>query len=234
MKWKPYPSHIDSGIELLGPIPSHWKARKIKHMADVRLSNVDKLSADGQAIVRLANYVDVYRNERITADMDLMVATATDDQTEKLTLAAQDVVITKDSESPDDIAVPAYVPESMEGVVCGYHLALLRPDGDMLHGGFLFRWLQGKVSQAFFTTHANGMTRYGIGKGDIGDAPILWAPMEEQKAIAAFLDHETAQIDTLIAEQRTLIEWLKEKRQAMTNHLVTKGCLLYTSPSPRD
>lgn len=223
MKWKPYPSYSDTRDELLGSIPSHWKAHRLKHLADVRLSNVDKLSVDDQAIVRLANYVDVYKNERITADMDLMVATASDDQIERLTLAAQDVLITKDSESPNDIAVPAYVPEPMEGVVCGYHLALLRPDADRLHGGFLHRWLQGKASQAYFSSHANGMTRYGIGRGDIGDAPLLWAPLEEQKAINDFLDRETAKIDALIAEQRILIERLREKRQATIFHTVTNG-----------
>lgn len=223
MKWKRYPSYIDSGVELLGSIPSHWRAHKLKHLADVRLSNIDKLSVDDQTVVRLANYVDVYKNERITADMDLMIATASDDQIERLSLAVQDVLITKDSESPDDIAVPAYVSEAMEGVVCGYHLALLRPDTDTLQGGFLYRWLQGKVSQAYFTSHANGMTRYGIGKGDIGDAPLLWAPLEEQKTIADFLDRETTKIDTLIAEQRNLIERLREKRAGLVSKFITKG-----------
>jgi type I restriction enzyme S subunit len=46
---------------------------------------------------------------------------------------------------------------------------------------------------------------------------------EEQVAIAAFLDHETAKIDALVAEQRRLIELLKEKRQAVISHAVTKG-----------
>lgn len=223
MKWNPYPSYVATGFDLLGAIPSHWKAHRLKHLADVRLSNVDKLSVDDQATVRLANYVDVYKNERITADMDLMVATASDDQIERLSLAAQDVLITKDSESRDDIAVPAYVPEPMEGVVCGYHLALLRPDANRLHGGFLHRWLQGTVSKAYFSSHANGMTRYGIGVGEIGDAPLLWAPLKEQKAITAFLDHETTKIDSLIAEQRALLERLMEKRESVIHVAVTTG-----------
>lgn len=232
MKWKPYPSYAESGVDLLGSIPSHWRVHRLKHLVDVRLSNVDKLTMDDQPVVRLANYVDVYKNDRITTDMDLMVATASDEQIQRLSLAPQDVLITKDSESPDDIAVPAFVPEVIEGVVCGYHLALLRPDAVRLYGEFLHRWLQGKVSKAYFTSHANGMTRYGIGAGDIGDAPIAWAPMEEQKAIARFLARHTTQIDTLITEQRTLIERLREKRRAVISHTVTKGLELGVPTTP--
>jgi type I restriction enzyme S subunit len=225
MKWKPYQSYSDSGVDFIGPIPSHWRAHKIKQLADVRLSNVDKLKVDGQATVRLANYTDVYKNERITTSIDLMVATASDDQIEKLALRAQDVLITKDSETPDDIAVPAFVPETMEEVVCGYHLAMLRPDPEKLHGGYLHRWIQGRPSRSYFTIHANGLTRYGIGKGDIGNAPLLWAPMEEQMAIASFLDRETAKIDALIAEQRKLIEQLREKRIATITHVTSNGII---------
>ena len=63
---------------------------------------------------------------------------------------------------------------------------------------------------------------------------MVLPPYEEQQKIANFLDHETAKIDTLIVKQEKLIELLKEKRQAVISHAVTKGCLLYTSPSPRD
>ncbi len=223
MKWKPYPTYVDSGVDLIGPIPAHWKAHRIKHLANVRLSNVDKLAVEGEAPVRLANYVDVYKNERITADMELMAATASADQIARLSLQAGDVLITKDSETPDDIGVPAFVPETVEDVVCGYHLAMLRPDMGRLHGAFLHRWLQGNIAKAHFTSHATGMTRYGLGKGDIGDAPVMWAPLEEQAAISAFLDRETSKIDTLIAEQGTLIERLKEWQIAMTSQVVTKG-----------
>ena len=45
----------------------------------------------------------------------------------------------------------------------------------------------------------------------------------EQKCIAAFLDRETAKIDALVEEQQRLIELLKEKRQAVISHAVTKG-----------
>jgi type I restriction enzyme S subunit len=56
-----------------------------------------------------------------------------------------------------------------------------------------------------------------------GDIQLVLPPASEQRAIAAFLDRETAKIDALIAEQQRLIELLKEKRQAVISHAVTKG-----------
>ncbi|MBK8003908.1 MAG: hypothetical protein IPK12_08155 [Gemmatimonadetes bacterium] len=84
-------------------------------MAQIFPSNVDKKSYDGQQPVRLCNYTDVYYNERITADLELMAATATPEQVERFTLRANDVLITKDSETADDIAVAAFVPADMPG-----------------------------------------------------------------------------------------------------------------------
>ena len=58
---------------------------------------------------------------------------------------------------------------------------------------------------------------------DFRRLPFLLPPVEEQRTIAAFLDYETARIDKLIAQQQRLIELLKEKRQAVISHAVTKG-----------
>ena len=62
-----------------------------------------------------------------------------------------------------------------------------------------------------------------MSRADLMDFPIVLPPQPTQRAIAAFLDRETAKIDTLIGEQRRLIALLKEKRQAVISHGVTKG-----------
>ena len=67
-RFKPHPAYKDSGIEWLGKIPAHWKVKRLKTIATVQLSNVDKKSVEGQEVVRLCNYVHVYYDERITAD----------------------------------------------------------------------------------------------------------------------------------------------------------------------
>ena len=102
-----YPEYKDSGVELLGNVPSHWHVLRLKYACEVFPSNVDKHSRDDEPKVRLCNYTDVYYNERITPDMQFMEATASPDQIERFTLKADDTIITKDSETADDIAIAA-------------------------------------------------------------------------------------------------------------------------------
>ena len=70
---------------------------------------------------------------------------------------------------------------------------------------------------------ATGSTYDAVSVEQIGNARCVIPPPQEQSTIAAFLDRETAKIDALIAEQQRLIELLKEKRQAVISHAVTKG-----------
>jgi type I restriction enzyme S subunit len=104
-----------------------WRDVQLKEIAEIRTSNVDKKTVADQPAVRLCNYTDVYYNPYITNDVSFMDATATKSQIEKFGLQKGDVIITKDSESPDDIAVPALIDEELDNVLCGYHLALIRP-----------------------------------------------------------------------------------------------------------
>ena len=71
----------------------------IRHLADVRISNVDKKEKDDEVPVRLINYLDVYYGDRIVPELQLMAATASRSQIKAFTLNPGDVVITKDSES---------------------------------------------------------------------------------------------------------------------------------------
>lgn len=73
-----------------------------------------------------------------------MEASATIDEIERFGLAAGDVIITKDSESWNDIEVPAFVPADVPGLICGYHLAVVRPNPRLLDGRYLFYALKAK------------------------------------------------------------------------------------------
>jgi len=195
----------------------------LKRMAHIELSNIDKKTVEGEAPVRLCNYVDVYKNENITADLDFMIASASFEQIDRLTLNRGDVIITKDSETPDDIGVPALVADCLEDVVCGYHLALLKMRSGVASGSYVARTMQSNYLRAQFATGAVGMTRFGLGKYEIENAILPNPPIAEQACIANFLNQETAKIDTLVAEQRRLVELLKEKRQSVISNAVTKG-----------
>ncbi len=220
---KTYPKYKDSGIEWIGEIPEHWEANKLKYIASVRLSGVDKKSHEDETPIRLCNYTDVYYKEYIDNGIDFMEATASDNEIDYATLKQGDVLITKDSETPDDIAVPAFVKDSLENVLCGYHLAMIRPIEDLTEGEYIFRMFCAQTLRDQFTPCANGITRFGVGKFSIDNSLFTLPPNKEQKAIASFLDLKTKQIDELIEKKRRMIELLKEQRTAIINHAVTKG-----------
>lgn len=221
-RFKPYAAYKESGTEWLGDIPAHWEVRRLKTLAAVQLSNVDKKSLDGQEGVRLCNYVHVYYNERITGNLDFMAATATPQQVRRFSLRAGDVLITKDSESWTDIAVPAVVTECLPGVLSGYHLAHIRPEAGC-YGAFLARAFAAIGPRDQFQISANGITRFGLGGDAIRSGVFAMPPEPEQRAIAAFLDRETARIDALVAKNERLIDLLREKRTALITRAVTKG-----------
>jgi len=217
-----YAKYKDSGVEWLGKVPAHWEVKRLKQACHVFPSNVDKKCHDGETPVVLCNYTDVYYNERITPAIEFMPATASSDQIAKFTLRSGDTIITKDSETADDIAVAAYVPKDLPGVVCGYHLSIVRP---MPHicGAFVKRIFDSVYAKSCFASLANGLTRFGLGQYELDNVVLAFPPLPEQSMIAEFLDRGTAKMDALVKEQRLLIELLKEKRQAVISHAVTKG-----------
>ena len=139
-----------------GTIPDGWRRVRLGDVADVAFSGVDKRTLEGELPVQLCNYTDVFYNRRIQVGMDLMGATATDSEKGKWTLRKGDVLFTKDSETPDEIGIPAYVVDDMPGVLCGYHLGLARPRKENVDGAFLAEALTSSESRKQFARIANG------------------------------------------------------------------------------
>ncbi|WP_281994774.1 restriction endonuclease subunit S [Ruegeria faecimaris] len=206
----------------MGDIPKGWSAKKLKFSAKTMPSNVDKKTKNGEVPVQLCNYTDVYYGETVSHSPNFMKASATLEQVEKFTLLAGDTIITKDSEDPNDIAIPAFVPDDLTGVVCGYHLSIIRPFDPEI-GAYLKRCFEAPFARSNFAVSAKGLTRYGLGTYAIDNVVFPIPPKEEAVQIASFLNHETAKIDDLIAKQQRLIALLEEKRQAAISHAVTKG-----------
>ena len=190
-------------------------------MSLLRPSNVDKKNEVGETEVRLCNYIDVYNNESIDDSIDFMVASATSDEIKKFRILRGDVLITKDSEEWNDIAVPSFVNGTLNTVLCGYHLALVRPKTEMIDGKYLFWSFQSYNINIQFRVSANGITRYGLSKNSISSAFFLVPPISEQQTIANFLDQKTAKIDGTIQKILSQIEKLKEYRQALISNVVT-------------
>ncbi|EBT6589948.1 restriction endonuclease subunit S, partial [Salmonella enterica] len=160
---------------------SEWKKATLAEIADIRVSNVDKKSNQGEKPVMLCNYMDVYSNDYITRDISFMEATANIMEIAKFTVSKGDVLITKDSETPFDIGIPAVVVDDMDNLVCGYHLAQIKPDERKVDPIFLAKLLSMPKVVSYFSSLAAGSTRYGLSNKTIANTVVSLPPLDIQK-----------------------------------------------------
>ncbi|MEA3485851.1 MAG: restriction endonuclease subunit S [Candidatus Aerophobetes bacterium] len=147
----------------LGWIPKEWDIFQINECIDPVMSNVDKHVYENEIKILLCNYMDVYDNRYLSKNISFSNGSVNASEIQRFSLKPQDVIITKDSETPDDIAVPTVVIENIENLICGYHLCILRSkDLQRLNGEFLMLQLQIQEINNQFARKANGSTRYGL------------------------------------------------------------------------
>lgn len=209
----------DSGVELIGEVPSGWDVKKLKYISKILPSNVDKRISPEEIQVRLCNYTDVYYNESIDKETPLSKGSCNQNEYDKFWLREGDIIITKDSEMPDDIGISTEIKEDLVNVVCGYHLTLIRPL-DVV-SSYLFRLFQSDKARKYFQINSEGVTRFGLGKPKIQNMYIPLPPIQEQEQIVDYLDKESSKIDTLITKESKQIELLKEYRQSLISNVVT-------------
>ena len=199
----------------LGLIPKDWDVKHLNEVVDISVSNIDKKSYENEQSIRLCNYMDVYSNEYITSLLDFMNATANQNQINRFSIEKGDVIITKDSESPDDIGVPSVVQENLSNVVCGYHLALLKPR--KIFGFFLAKQLSMFDINRYLANRANGSTRFGLTLHVIESMPILYPLSKlEQKLIFSRLQS----IDVKIQAEEKILKKYKDVKTGLMNRLL--------------
>jgi type I restriction enzyme, S subunit len=226
MSFPSYPTYKDSGVEWLGQVPEHWVPKKLGAISSLkgRLGwqglKADEYREQGPYVVSSAHF----DNHKIQWDECPRVSQERYDADRNIQLAADDVLLMKDGAAMGKLAFVDFLP----GHAClNSHLLLFRPikaEGvEAYHPRFAFFFMQTGYFQEHIKVNGTGATFLGISQDAIGRYQIVLPPLAEQTQIAAFLDRETAKIDGLVAEQRRLMALLKEKRQAVISHAVTRG-----------
>lgn len=205
-----YPAYKDSGVEWVGDVPSHWSIIPLFSVADEcdrpNLGMVENnlLSLSYGAIVRK----DINDNDGLLpASFETYQVVEPGDIVWRLT------DLQNDKRSLRTAAVRE------RGIITSAYLAT-RPHG--LRSDYMNYLLRAYDQQKVFYSMGGGL-RQSMKFADVKWLPLMRPPPAEQTAIAAFLDRETGKIDALVEEQRRLIALLKEKRQAVISHAVTKG-----------
>ncbi len=219
-KYQTYPEYKDSGVRWLGSIPANWQVKRVKHLttlnpskSEVRSRSKDEhvsfipmeaigeqgeLDASGSRLLG-----EVLSGYTYVADGDVMLAKITPCFENGKAAVATGLQQGIGFATTEVIPVRPNDPEDAKFF---YYLLTSMPFKAVAEGSMYGAGGQKRVADSF-----------------VAEYHLAAPPSLERTQIAAFLDHETARIDRLIEKQQRLIELLKEKRQAVISHAVTKG-----------
>lgn len=168
------------------------KKYRLKDVAKVEISGVDKKKTEGETLVKLCNFTDVYHNWAITRDLEstFMLASANANELSKFSIKKGQVAFTKDSETRDDIGIPTYIADDFDNVVLGYHCALITPDESKVLGKYINAFMHTSFIQKYFENNASGSgQRYTLSIETMENMPLLLPSIEEQEHIAGLLSN---------------------------------------------
>lgn len=203
----------------LGWIPREWEVELIGYCVDPIMSNVDKHIHADEIKVSLCNYMDVYSNRYLTRDISYSSGSVNASEYLRFSLQPQDVIITKDSETPDDIAVPSTLVEKIDNLICGYHLCILRSkDLNKLSGEFIMLQMQLYEINKQFANRANGSTRYGLTIDAIEECSLkIPNDINEQLEIAKRLKA----IDNKLQTEETYLQKMQSIKKGLMEDLLS-------------
>ena len=224
MSFPRYPAYKDSGVDWLGEVPEHWEVRPFKGVIERNDGGVwgDDPTGDGDTLVLRSTEQTV--DGRWQLDDPAHRSLSSNDKSAAL-LEAGDLLVTKSSGSSLHIGKTTLVTTEIASLKCCYSNFMQRIRVSPAFSPRLAWYvMNNELARRQFDFLSNSTTGLANLNGTMIGQIITPIPtFEEQAAIATFLDRETAKIDALVAEQERLIALLKEKRQAVISHAVTKG-----------
>ena len=205
---QPYPAYKDSGVEWLGNVPSHWRLKRLKYAASMSAAKLTEKPAD-------LTYLGLENVEAGTGQ--LLIDTPTENVESVVNRFVEgDVLFGK---------LRPYLAKVVRATfdgVCTTEMLALHPGRDV-DGKYLFYRLLSEDFINLVNSFTYGVKMPRVSSEQIGDVYIVLPSLVEQRAIAAFLDRETAKTDALIAKKERQIELLRERRAVFVSHMVTKG-----------
>lgn len=215
-----YPAYKDSGLEWLGEVPEHWAVHKLKYIA--RFSGGGTPSRENLAYwngdIPWVSPKDMKLEVIVGAEENITVE-GLQNSTASLVPPGGILIVVRSGILKHTIPIAINNVE----VALNQDMKALRFNPKLALFDFFFRWVQGFNNKLLHVWLKQGATVESVEQEYLADTIVPMPGIDEQRKIVGFLDHETARIDALIGEQQRLIELLKEKRQAVISHAVTKG-----------
>jgi type I restriction enzyme S subunit len=220
MKYQTYPAYKDSGVEWLGDVPEHWDVWKLNHFSPIITCGVaatpDYID-DGVIFLSAQNVKN--RSVDLSKGFKYISKEKHSELTKNRAPKNGDILLSRVGTVGEVCIVDVDFEFSI--FVSLTHLRLNQKICTNRFFVFLCESTYTKSLHSAVTLVGGGVGNLNV--NDLKEYRLPLPALSEQQKIAQFLDHETAKIDTLIEKQQRLIELLKEKRQAVISHAVTKG-----------
>jgi type I restriction enzyme S subunit len=210
-RYKAYPEYKDSGVEWVGAIPNSWDVSPL-----FSLASTDVLKNDDGAE---NNVLSLSYGRIIRRDVEDNHGLLPESFNTYQLVAAGDIILRLTDLQNDKRSLRVGL-ACEKGIITSAYLKLTAKQ--IFLDRYLYRLLHSYDTTKVFYGMGGGL-RQSMKFEEMRRLQMLCPSLDEQKQIADFLDHETAKIDALIEKQQRLIELLKEKRQAVISHAVTKG-----------
>ena len=208
-----YPEYKASGVEWLGEIPSHWSVVRSDAVLEYRKVQIRKESFADKRVFH-------YSIPAIQETGDGLEEDGSEIDSDKISLRGNELLVSK--LNPRKGCVLLSTRHDLPVVCSTEFVPLVAKD---CHLRFAFYLYSSELIRQWISATVQSVTRshQRANPTDISKIWIAVPPDKEQRAIAEFLDRETARIDGLVAKKERLIELLQEKRTALISHAVTKG-----------
>ena len=179
---------------------------------------VDKKTVPGEPLVRLLNYVDVYKNKYINKNIPQMTVSSPQKKLDSCSIKQWDIFVTPTSETRDDIGHSAVAIEDIDGAVYSYHIMRFRLNNpNRVTACFINYLFESQEVQKQIFKFASGQTRFGLSKYKFGDIVIPFPPIEVQEEIVKILDR----FADYAAELQAELQARKEQYEYYRNLLLT-------------
>lgn len=224
MKFPRYPGYKDSGIAWLGEVPAQWEVARIKSSVASCRNGIwgREETGDGDDIpcVRVA---DFDRNRLVVDQVPPTIRGVSVREREGRLLSSGNLLLEKSGGGEGQPVGCVVLYDCDAFAVCSNFVARMELRLGMVPS--FWRYVHAAAYAVRLTTRSINQTSgiQNLDQDRYFNELVAFPSAEEQSAIATFLDRETARVDALIAEQERLVALLKEKRQALISHAVTKG-----------
>jgi len=202
----------------IGVIPKEWEVKKLGEIGVFKTSSVNKKIEKNEKIVKLVNYMDVYKNTHIEKNFNFAITSIKEENINKVDLKKGDILFTPSSETPNDIGHSSIIMEDLENVVYSYHLVRFRPNNDFRldinFSGYIFN--NYNILKEF-SKRATGSTRFTLSLKDFEETRVFIPPLKEQQKIAEVLSTIDKEIELLKEE----LNELKNQKKGLMQKLLS-------------